>query len=40
MTVLITLKEMMHAVSSGLLIPAIAVLLFMLALSVVELGGL
>ena len=40
MTVLITLKEMMHAVSSGLLLPAIAVLLFMLALSVVELGGL
>ena len=30
----------MHALSSGLLIPTIAVLLFMLALSVVELGGL
>jgi biopolymer transport protein ExbB/TolQ len=40
MTILLSLKEMMHAISSGLLIPTIAVLLFMLALSVVELGGL
>lgn len=40
MTILLPLKEIMHALSSGLLIPTIAVLLFMLALSVVELGGL
>jgi len=40
MTILLPLKEIMHAISSGLLIPTIAVLLFMLALSVVELGGL
>lgn len=39
MTVLLSLKEMMHAISSGLLIPTIAVLLFLLAFSVVELGG-
>ena len=39
-TVLTPLKEMMHAVSSGLLIPTITVLLLLLGLSVVELGGL
>lgn len=40
MTILLPLKEIMHAISSGLLIPTIAVLLFLLALSLVELGGL
>ncbi len=40
MTILLPLKDMMHAISSGLLIPTIAVLLFMLALSLMELGGL
>lgn len=39
MTILLPLKEVMHAISSGLLIPTIAVLLFMLALSMAELGG-
>jgi biopolymer transport protein ExbB/TolQ len=39
-TVLTPLKEMMHAVSSGLLMPTITVLLLLLGLSVVELGGL
>lgn len=39
MIILTFLKEMMHAISSGLLIPTIAVLLFLLALSVAELGG-
>ncbi len=39
MTLLLSLKEMMHAISSGLLIPTIAVLLFLLALALVELGG-
>lgn len=38
--ILISLKGLMHAISSGLLIPTVAVLLFLLALSVVELGGL
>ncbi|KAF1085780.1 MotA/TolQ/ExbB proton channel family protein [Sporotomaculum syntrophicum] len=33
------LKETMHTVSSGLLIPTITILLFLLALSVFELGG-
>lgn len=37
---LLPLKDVMHAVSSGLLMPTIAVLLLLLALSVVELGGL
>jgi len=32
--------DTLHAISSGLLMPAIAVLLFMLALSVVELGAM
>ena len=40
MTALLPLEEIMHAVSSGLLIPTIAVLLILLALSLVELGGL
>ena len=40
MTILLSLKEMMHAISSGLLIPTIAVLLILLAFSLVELGGL
>lgn len=40
MTILLPLKEMLHAISSALLIPTIAVLLFMLALAVVEFGGL
>lgn len=40
MNVLLPLKEMMHSISSGLLLPTIAVLLFMLAVSVVELGSL
>ena len=39
-TTLVPLKEIMHAISSGLLMPTIAVLLFLLALSVIELGGL
>ncbi|MGI6452341.1 MAG: MotA/TolQ/ExbB proton channel family protein [Syntrophomonadaceae bacterium] len=38
--VLAALKEMMHAIAAGLLMPTIAVLLALLALSVVELGGL
>ena len=38
-TTLVPLKEIMHAISSGLLMPTIAVLLFLLALSVIELGG-
>jgi biopolymer transport protein ExbB/TolQ len=37
---LIPLKDLMHTVSSGLLLPTIAVLLLLLGLSVVELGGL
>lgn len=39
-TILTPLKDTMHAISSGLLIPAIIVLLLLLALAVVELGGL
>ena len=39
-TTLVPLKEIMHAISSGLLMPTIAVFLFLLALSVIELGGL
>ena len=38
-TVLAPLTETMHTISSGLLIPTITVLLLLLALSVVELGG-
>lgn len=38
--VLISLKQTLHAISSTLLTPTIAVLLFLLALSVVELGAL
>jgi len=38
-TYLIPLKETMHTISSGLLIPTITILLFLLALSVFELGG-
>lgn len=38
-TALVPLKDTMHTISSGLLIPTIAVLLLLLALSVVELGG-
>lgn len=37
---LMPLRDTMHAISSGLLIPAIAVLLLLLAASVIELGGL
>jgi biopolymer transport protein ExbB/TolQ len=37
--ILTPLKSTMHGISNGLLIPTIAVLLFLLALSVVELGG-
>lgn len=39
-TMLAPLRDTMHAISSGLLIPAIAVLLLLLAVSVIELGGL
>ncbi|MDD2442877.1 MAG: MotA/TolQ/ExbB proton channel family protein [Desulfotomaculaceae bacterium] len=38
--VLVPLKDTMHAISYGLLMPTIAVLLLLLALSVVELGSL
>lgn len=39
-TILISLKDTMHSISSALLIPTIIILLLLLALSVVELGGL
>lgn len=39
-SILLPLKDMLHAISSGLLMPAIAILLLLLAVSVVELGGL
>ena len=38
-TALVPLKDTMHTISSGLLIPTIAVLLLLLALSVIELGS-
>lgn len=38
--VLLPLKDTMHVISSGLLIPAITILLLLLALTVIELGGL
>lgn len=38
--ILLPLKDMLHAISSGLLMPTIAILLLLLAVSVVELGGL
>lgn len=38
--ILTPLKDTMHVISSGLLIPTISVLLFFLALTLVELGGL
>ena len=34
------LRDTMHTISSGLLVPAIAILLLLLAVSVIELGGL
>ncbi len=39
-SILIPLRDTMHAISSGLLMPTIAVLLLLLAFTVVELGGL
>lgn len=39
-TILTPLKDAMHVISSGLLVPTIAILLFFLAWLVVELGGL
>lgn len=39
-SILLPLKDMLHTISSGLLMPTIAILLLLLALSVVELGGL
>ena len=39
-SILLPLKDMLHTISSGLLMPAIAILLLLLVLSVVELGGL
>ncbi len=39
-TILTPLKDTMHTVSSGLLIPTIIVLLLFMALAVIELGGL
>jgi len=39
-TVLVPLKETMHAISSGLLMPTITVLLLLLALAAFELGAL
>ena len=38
--ILIPLKDTMHIISSGLLIPTITILLFFLGLTLVELGGL
>lgn len=38
--ILIYLKDMLHGIASGLLIPTIIILICFLALSVVELGGL
>jgi biopolymer transport protein ExbB/TolQ len=38
--VLLPLKDTMHVISSGLLIPTITILLLLLALTVIELGGL
>ena len=38
-SILINLKDTMHIVSSGLLMPAIVVLLLLLAYTAVELGG-
>lgn len=38
--ILIPLKDAMHIISSGLLMPAVAVLLLLLAFTTVELGGL
>jgi len=38
--ILTPLKEMMHAISSGLLAPTIAILLLFVAFMVIELGGL
>jgi len=38
--ILMPLKDTMHTISSGLLIPTIAILLLFLALAVIELGGL
>ncbi len=38
--ILMPLKDTMHTISSGLLIPTIAILLLFLALVVIELGGL
>lgn len=39
-TILTPLRDSMHTISSGLLMPTIAILLLFLALTVVELGGL
>lgn len=39
-SILIPLKDTMHSISSGLLIPTIVFLMLLLALSIVELGGL
>lgn len=39
-SMLVPLRDTMHTISSGLLIPTIAVLLLLLAVAVVELGGL
>lgn len=39
-SMLATLRDTMHVISSGLLVPAIVVLLLLLALVVIELGGL
>lgn len=39
-SILIPLKDAMHIISSGLLAPTVAVLLLLLAFTVVELGGL
>ncbi len=39
-SILAPLRDTMHTISSGLLVPTIAVLLLLLAFSVIELGGL
>lgn len=39
-SILMPLKDTMHAISSGLLVPAIAILLLFIALIVIELGSL
>jgi len=39
-SILMPLRDTMHTISSGLLLPTIAILLLFLALTVVELGGL